>query len=636
MQLAPPDPLRPPTLEDLVIQSTDTLRETHFDMKVPDGWSATVPVLLSPRGQPETTDLLKGCLRRGVPPALRCAIWLSNVIQAVRPHQDPKDWHSYRTLAKVQSLDHAYENLLQTMVVGENAASNTSGSNVANGNGAVLQEEDIFTITERLWKDRLIPTYGQAAGSEAYRKISGITERGEMALKRVLIALEHVLGIIDHAPMVPTLTALLLTTMSESYVFTSVREMAHDTSWFFPISKREHAGYCCAFRHVMHRLHEQTAEYLDDRGVLDVDSLHHIFRDLFVGILPLRAVQRIMDIYTLEGSKVLFRVGVALFVLYKRESAEKLVTISNAQDWWQTMKHWAHHKLFNFDVVLRKAYGVHGRAMRTQIRFPSRNILQRIIKAEEWRMQMEGDDAGGSDDDNRGFHCTPLGLANRDEQIEVSGRVMESIHPVLAKPTQIRQALASWVPITLRLTKLDLLYTTNYHGRSLDMFYSRLQNVKHSIILLEVLDEKPTTGSNDGRAIHEPIIIGMYASQAWRISNQTYGDGECFLFRASPNPKCWKWHPDPATEFDLSKDADFNSNAIMHQFMVGQAGFISMGGNADGSCGLRLNEDLTRGESSPASGFDNEPLHGGSSNSFFSIGLLEVYGLVRQIDGKAV
>ena len=349
-----------------------------------------------------------------------------------------------------------------------------------------------------------------------------------------------------------------------------------------------------------------------------------------------------MDIYTLEGSKVLFRVGVALFVLYKREAAESLVTISNAQDWWQTLKHWSHHKLFNFDVVLRKAYGVHGRVMRTQFRFPSRAILQRIVKAEEWRLQMEGDGGTDLEDDanDSGFHGTPLGLCQHDEEIELAGHLRETIQPVLAKPIPIRQALASWVPLTMRLTNLNLLYSTNFHGRSLDMFYTRLEKVKHSIILLEVLDagttEPPTNGSSSTTTTTTSTVIGMYASQAWRISSQTYGDGECFLFRASPHPKCWKWHPDPETEFDLNSPSDFSSNAIMHQFMVGQAGFISMGGNRDGSCGLRLNEDFTRGESAPASGFDNEPLHGGNKTSVFSIGLLEVYGLVRQIDGKAV
>ena len=552
-------------------------------------------------------------LRRGVPPALKCSIWISNVIQAVRPHQEPESWHEYRSLAKVRSLDHAYEGLLQTMVAGTPEADASS---------------NIWEITQQLWKERPTPTYGQGADAA---KIAGITPKGAMALKRVLIALEHVLGIIEYCPLLPTLTALLLTTMSESYAFTTIREMAHDTPWFFATGKREHLSYCHAFRHIMFRLHGQTAEYLDDRMVLDVDSLQIIFRDFFVGILPLHLVQRIVDIYTLEGSKVLFRVGVALFVLYKREAAEKLVTISNAKDWWSTLKHWAHHRLFNFDVVLRKAYGLHGRMMRTQMRFPSRAILQRVIKAEEWRLQQEG--VMDDDDGELAFQATPLGLVDSNEHIEV-GRVMEAVKPVLAQPLPVRQALANWVPLTMRLTNLELLYSTNYHGRSLELFYQHVKNAKHSILLAEVLTDD-IAHAKDSSDPSDRLVVGMYASQAWRVSNQVYGDGECFLFRASPDPKCWKWRPDP-NSLDMASEENIAQDAILHQFMVSRHTFISMGGNPDGSCGLRLDEDLSTGESSQAVGFSNEPLHGVGKGSVFSIGTLEVYGLVRQIDGVPV
>jgi len=618
-----------PSLENLVIQSSDTLRETQIDMMIAQGWSGTMPILQGPRGQPETTNLLKGVLRRGVPPALRCAVWVSNVIQAVRPHQEPQHWYEYRTLAMVRSLDFAYENLLRTMVVGIESSDNNNNNNDSNGNG------DIFALTKELWQERRTPTYGQ--GSDA-AKMDGVTAKGEMALKRVLIALEHVLGIIEFCPILPTLAALLLTNMSESYAFTAIREMVHDTVWYFPISKREHLAYCYAFSNILHKLHKQTAEYLEDRMVLEPESLEKIFQNFFVGVLPLHLVHRIVDIYTLEGSKVLFRVGVALFVLYKREAAEKLVTISNAQEWWHTLSHWAHHKLFNFDVVLRKAYGVHGRLMRTQLRFPSRTLLQRIIKSEEWRLQQEGVDDG----DGAAFQATPLGLTDRQEKIEVTGHVMESVKPTLAQPMAVRQALANWVPITMRLTNLDLIYSTNYHGRSLELFYQRVKNARHSILLAEVLlddnshDVSTNTATENGKETKPtPTVIGMYASQAWRISNQVYGDGECFLFRASPNARCWKWRPEPEDKGSNSLE-DFAQDAILHQFMVSRENFISMGGNPDGSCGLRLDEDLTTGESSAAVGFGNEPLHGVGRGSVFSIGLLEVYGLVRQIDGKSV
>ena len=81
---------------------------------------------------------------------------------------------------------------------------------------------------------------------------------------------------------------------------------------------------------------------------------------------------------------------------------------------------------------------------------------------------------------------------------------------------------------------------------------------------------------------------------------------------------------------------DLGEFAVLNQFMVSRNAFISMGGNRDGSSGFRINEDLTIGESSPAAGFDNEPLHAVGKGSVFQLGLVEVYGLVRQIDGRPV
>jgi TLD len=436
-------------------------------------------------------------------------------------------------------------------------------------------------------------------------------------------------------------------------------------------------------------LHPQTAEYLQDRGVFDDESSssnsdaaagssssssssllqHYIFQDFFLDILPLHLVLRIMDIYTLEGVKVLFRIGVSLCVLYRREAAEQLVTISNASEWWQTMRHWAHYKSFNFNVVLRKAYGVHGKVLQNQLRFPSRAIIHRIIKAEEEHLFFEQQGMNSHDDEDNhsggmfSSSAGPLGLATGPVEVIQSGlsNSSEIVQRVLAAPLQTRQLLANWVPLTMRLTNLDLIYSTNYHGRDLDIFFSRVKNARHSILLAEVLQTCINENSNDDKQQQQQqqqqqTIIGMYASQAWRVSNQVYGDGECFLFRISPNPQAWKWSPDKeATRKSLvqnkknnnprasatlavawDSDNSNNADALLHQYMVSTMHYISMGGNVDGSCGLRINEDLTRGESSTAAGFGNEPLHGTNRGSVFELGLVEVYGFVRQIDGKPV
>jgi hypothetical protein len=188
--------------------------------------------------------------------------------------------------------------------------------------------------------------------------------------------------------------------------------------------------------------------------------------------------------------------------------------------------------------------------------------------------------------------------------------------PELAQSTWVRRKLAEWLPMSLQFHKLDLLFSTNHHGRTLERLYSRVSKAKHTILLLEPL----TSG--------KPMVVGMYASENWHPSTKVYGDGSCFLFRAVEDDpdetQCWKWHPKDILEEDGGNEA-----ALLEQFQVGTRTFISMGGNKGGSSGLRLNEDLTKAESSPACGFDNLPLAG----EMFEVGLVEVYQMVRQMDG---
>jgi hypothetical protein len=391
--------------------------------------------------------------------------------------------------------------------------------------------------------------------------------------------------------------------------------MGHAVTWYFPVSRSEHAAWCGAFTVVMKKLHPATAEYLEDRGILDsVEGLSPLFKDFLIEILPLKCVLRIMDLYTLEGFKVLFRFGVSLLVMYKKEIFEQLVTISNADEWWHTMKLWANSgsKRFDFELLVRKAYGLQGTGIRRQLRFPGRSILQRLIRMEEERIRTNAllDDDGIYQEPA----ARPLGIEHHPA---IGGE--EEVKPILVQSMEIRQHIAQWLPLTLRMTNLDLLYSTDYHGRTLERFYAHVKSARHSVVLCEVLQDDPNA---------PPCIIGMFASQAWRVSTKVYGDGGCFLFRLKPDAACWKWQPRHGDTIDFEAEDKTNKTALLEQFMVSTRKYISMGGNPDGLSGLRLNEDLTVGESSTALGFENEPLHGkDQGNNVFQVGLVEVYGL---------
>lgn len=343
-------------LSAMVIGSVDTLRGSEMDQLIPPEWNCDPPMLLKvhrPRqkdkpSQDEYDNLLKGMLRLGVPPVLRCAIWLSNIVQAVHPQQPTSYWLEYRTLAKIRALEGAYARFLQQVANGGQDSHGEDEGDIT----VVPPESPKDSLNQEVWDSMETPKFGLADNAAI---IDDIHPKGAMAHKRVLISLDRVLRM-DYVPLIPTIASIFLTCMSEAYTFCAIREMTHQSAcWYFPVSAREHNAWCRAFGDIMRKLHPATAEYLEDRGVLDVEGLAPIFQNFWIGILPLKYIQRIMDLYTLEGSKVLFRFGVALLVLYKIESAEMLITISRADEWWNTMKNWAFSKRFNFDLVVRKA-----------------------------------------------------------------------------------------------------------------------------------------------------------------------------------------------------------------------------------------------------------------------------------------
>jgi hypothetical protein len=526
-------------------------------------------------------------IRKGIPAPLRCAVWISNIIQGSHPEQELKYAHEYRTLAKVRVLDHGYQ------VLWDNTIKVQDVQRVSFGNDSI-------------WKT-----------VEDYP--------GTASLENVLFALSHVLGGMDCAPLIPTIAAILLGFMSESYVFCAIREMAHHSTWYWASSQSEHVAYGNAFMDILGKLHQQTARTLSYEKERYTQA---IFQDFFTTLLPEPFVLRIMDIYTLEGSKVLFRFGVALIVMYHREWKDKVAAKEAAKangaipavvgslDYWEGLVDFSQNRL-NFELMVKKAYGVHGKGVRKRFRFPRRPIVARIIQLEEERYLAEKMQQQTGGDTMEEQHVTPLGLV---APIPTTDPDREPVAPKLAESTWVRRQLAEWLPVSLRYTKLDLLYSTNHHGRTLERLYSQVSKAKHTILILEPL----TSG--------KPMVVGMYASQTWHPSTKVYGDGSCFLFRiVEDDPdetQCWKWHP---TDINILEEEGNNATALLEQFQVGTRSYISMGGNKGGSSGLRLNEDLTEAESSPAPDLTICPW---PWIRMFEVGLVEIYQIVRHMDGQ--
>jgi hypothetical protein len=589
----------------MYVRSVDTLLGKPIDESLPTEreWPTKPPILKLTGNATNDLRKFKNLCRQGVPPALRSAIWITSVVMKSRPYQSREDTEDFGTLKKVEILDYGWETVRKSLFPD-------------------VSDEETCTIPDfgvepkemeaMLINDHFI-FHDEKEESESHGNM--MTERAVKGVKLItmfLYAARQNLGV-EYCPLLPDMTALLLSHMPVSYAYASIREMKNTESYYFPMSKVEHLSWCKTFGDLLNRMYPQTAVIMKRCGALTPEGLDPIFRRFFVPIMTREQVHRILDIYFIEGYKTIFRLGTVILCLCTFYLTPEETT--SVEAFWKGVKRVTHSRIFHFDVLIKQSYGFNGKKYRARRSFPRRRFIQKLIGYnEEWASRFSSSHV---------LNLTEMPL----------GFVQGDIPIVLAKNASERLKLGDFLPFSYKSTKIDLIYSTNVHGRSVDMFYKHCAKAKHTITLLEVLNNGAT--------------IGMFATDTWRNNPKMYGDGECVLFRLKPDPVVFHWQHDlpesvrhiasaTSTDYDSNDETQaIKSESLIGQFMISRDKFISLGSNENGGSGLRLNDDLSKGNSAKARGFNNEPL-AGEEFPDFDIGLVEVYQLVREIDGRAI
>lgn len=527
---------------------------------------------------------MKSLCRRGIPPSLRRAAWIINVVAAANPDMAKRDWDDFGTFRKVRVIEHGWDLTLKSLFP----------------DATDLDRAEVLDFG--LGHDNLMDILHSGSGTS-------IPLKGIQSLTKVLHAARDSLGL-EFCPLLPDVTCILLSYMPESYAFATIRQMVHDdSSYFLAISRVQHLAWCKTFADLMHQCFPQTAIVMESIGALDPIGLVPILKRFFIPLLRRDHVLRVMDIFTAEGAHAIFRIGTTLCCLAHAHLGESVREhCDNTALFWEGVRRFTHSKHFRFDIFLsHQAYGVQ-KSMRLFTRpiFPGWEVVSHLISNNEAWAEKNVSTVSIHEDRN------PLGL-------------MEGPHPIeLVKHSPERLRLAQWLPPALQSTKLDLVYSSNHHGRSLDMFYHCCSTSKHTLTIMEVL------GTDR--------VIGMYATQTWHNNPDGYGDGGCFLFRLKPNPERFRYSIGEShiSSFDdVDVEPSLSNVEDAGQLMISSRTFISMGVGEGGASGLRLNEDLTRGSTSKSIGSENDVLVA-EGVEVFDVGLVEVYRFIRDVDNKPV
>lgn len=164
------------------------------------------------------------------------------------------------------------------------------------------------------------------------------------------------------------------------------------------------------------------------------------------------------------------------------------------------------------------------------------------------------------------------------------------------------QIMAQGVPIRFHESALELIYSTNLHGISLQTLFNRVKTTSPSLVAVRDTKER---------------VFGCYAAAPWKASaTRYYGTGESFVFGTIGEDvaRVYKWS---------------RANSL---FQFTSSNFLAIGGGAGSHFALWVDEDLLMGTTSACSTFGSPPLtnvveeEDGPSSMEFKIVCLEVWG----------
>ena len=150
--------------------------------------------------------------------------------------------------------------------------------------------------------------------------------------------------------------------------------------------------------------------------------------------------------------------------------------------------------------------------------------------------------------------------------------------------------LQPYLPCHIIGIDMLLAYSLKIHGMSLRSLYNHCEPYRDLPCILLIKDTRQ-------------YVFGAYLSEGIIECPKYYGSGETFLFRLSPDQKCYFWQ---------------GSN---HYFMMGTHDYFTVGAG-DGNFALYLDEMLIKGTSNRSLTFYNDIL---SSDSSFDILTVEVW-----------
>uniref|UniRef100_H3D5I4 TBC1 domain family member 24 n=1 Tax=Tetraodon nigroviridis TaxID=99883 RepID=H3D5I4_TETNG len=432
---------------------------------------------------------------------------------------------------------------------------------------------------------------------------------------------------ISYCPSLPAVTSLLLHfSKDEAQCFEHISRILACNEPGKRLLDQTFLGYesgCMTFGDLANK-YCTSAHKLIVATAQDVLEVYSDWQRWVLGDLPFSHMVRILDVYLVEGYKVLYRVAIALLKFYRKHKAG--LQGSQQQQDSATVK--ADIRAFVQDIasvitpdkLLEKAFS---------IRLFSRKEITLLQLTNERSLQQKG-----------------ITVKQKRQNVQLALNP-DNFSSEIVSVKEMRDVW-SWIPERFALCQPHLLFTTTTHGCSLNRFYSHCEGNEPTLLLIRTTDGD---------------VCGAFLSTDWeerkRDGNKLsfFGTGECFVFRLKPEMERYEWvvirHPELASSIKAQEQLElaptdgqntennglkqpekpagdispflsarhFNLNSKnTSMFMAGGVDSIIVGGGEGNA--LYIDSELNHGRTGRCTTFDNPPL----CAETFQVGLLEVWG----------
>ncbi|XP_065163802.1 GTPase-activating protein skywalker isoform X6 [Atheta coriaria] len=492
----------------------------------------------------------------------------------------------------------------------------------------------VFGSTELPDRPISLPPFVEPGHCHSYH----LTQKGSSIADRVVSVLGYACPDIVYSPSIYPICALLLHYLSEEECYHCITSLVSSKKkQFITQTKSLHEVTWKTVMQICKKHVKAAAVHLQRQ--CPSSRVERIYMDWIWWVLqglPFTHLVRVMDCFFHEGIKVLYRVAMAILVLFHKHTSS--TSTAGGAEWSADIqKNGIDAALTKFlkeitippNKVLKAAFGIRGLSSSyiSRVFIRTEMILQSktVIRSGPMVRSRSNENLPNSQSQNNiqmVSHTLTIREKVSEEIYNEMGEhtpgprtVAVGVYPVQNIRSQILDsqdllALWSWLPVRITMYQPILLYTTEEHGCSLTTFYVRVEQHEPTLLMIKTINNE---------------IFGAYCSSKWgernlkddRGNRQAYfGTGETFLFSLYPERAKYPW---------VGMEGENTLGHAAELFMAADSKMITIGGG-EGQA-IWMDENIRYGKTDRCQTFNNPPL---CKTGDFEIRVLEVYGFAAE------